>query len=64
MERLTVWVEKDVMRTVDRLRDTTSRQEWLHHALMLEMVRHLLDRPMPFSGTDLVRAAKLGSETS
>ncbi len=61
MDRLTVWVGKDVMAVVDRLRGDQSRQDWMHHALMLEMVRHLLDRPIPFSGADLTRAAKLGS---
>lgn len=61
-ERVTVWVGKDIMRVVDRLRGPTSRQDWMHHAIMLEMVRHLLGRPIPYSGSDLAKAAKLGSE--
>lgn len=61
MGRIVVWLGKDVLRVVDRLRQDTSRQDWVHHAVMLEMVRNLLDRPVPFSGADLARAAKLGS---
>ena len=61
-ERIMLWVGKDIMRVVDNLRGPTSRQDWLHHAIMLEMVRNLLGRPIPYSGSDLAKAAKLGSE--
>ena len=61
-ERIVLWVGKDIMRVVDRLRQNQSRQDWMHHAVMLEMVRNLLERPMPYSNVDLARAAKLGSE--
>lgn len=56
-----LWVGKDVMSVVDRLRETQSRQDWLHHAIMLEMVRNLLSRPIPFTNAELARAARLGS---
>lgn len=57
-----LWVGRDIMAVVDKLRKDTPRQNWMHHAIMLEMVRHLLGRPIPYSGSDLAKAAKLGSE--
>ncbi len=62
MDRIVVWLEKDVLAAVDRLRQDVSRQDWLHHAVMLEMVRNLLDRPIPYTNADLAKAAKLGSD--
>lgn len=60
-ERVAVWLGKDILTVVDRLRDQEPRQDWMHRAVMLEMVRHLLGRPIPFSPGDLAQAAKLGS---
>lgn len=61
-ERVTFWLGKDITAVVDRLRKDESRQDWFHRAILLEMVRHLLDRPVPFTSAELARAARMGSE--
>lgn len=61
-ERVTFWLGKDITAVVDRLRKDEPRQDWFHRAILLEMVRQLLDRPVPFSNAELARAARMGSE--